>query len=51
MIGTYFILEYMGEKFNITKNEIEQAVDPDSDMTVDNMFKEVEKIVMQGINN
>ena len=52
MIGTYFILEYMGEKFNITKNEIEQAVDPDADhMSVDDMFKEVEKIVMQGINS
>ena len=51
MIGTYFILEYMWEKFNITKNEIEQAVDPDSNMTVNDMFKEVEKIVMQGINN
>ena len=51
MIGTYFILEYMWEKYNITKNEIEQAVDPDSNMTVNDMFEEVEKIVMQGINS
>ena len=51
MIGTYFILEYMWEKYNITKNEIEQVVDPDNAMTVEQMFDEVEKIVMQGINN
>ena len=52
MIGTYFILEYMWEKYNITKNEIEQAVDSDSVSTsVQSMFDEVEKIVMQGINN
>lgn len=51
MIGTYFILEYMWEKFNITKNEIEQAIDPDNDFSVEDMFKEVERIVMEGVNN
>ena len=51
MIGTYFILEYMWEKYNITKNEIEQAIDPDNNFSVNNMFDEVEKIVMEGINS
>lgn len=51
MIGTYFILEYMWEKFNITKNEIEQAIDPDNDFSVEDMFSEVERIVMEGVNN
>ena len=51
MIGTYFILEYMWEKYNITKNEIEQAIDPDNDFSVNNMFEEIEKIVMEGVNN
>lgn len=51
MIGTYFILEYMWEKFNITKNEIEQAIDPDNYFSVEDMFDEVEKIVMEGVNN
>ena len=54
MIGTYFILEYMWEKFNITKNEIEQAIDPDSlgwGMSIEDMFAETEKIIMQGVNN
>ena len=51
MIGTYFILEYMWEKYNITKNEIEQAIDPDNDFSVNDMFKEVERIVMEGVNN
>ena len=51
MIGTYFILEYMWEKYNITKNEIEQAIDPDNNFSVNNMFDEVERIVMEGINS
>ena len=52
MIGTYFILEYMWEKYNITKNEIEQAIDPDNaSMSVKSMFDEVEKIVMEWINS
>ena len=52
MIGTYFILEYMWEKFNITKNEIEQAIDPEMiTPSIDSMFDEVERIVMQGIND
>ena len=51
MIGAYFILEYMWEKFNITKNEIEQAIDPDNDFSVNDMFEEVERIVMEGVNN
>jgi len=52
MIGTYFILEYMWEKYNITKNEIEQAIDPEMiTPSVANMFDEVERIVMQGVNN
>lgn len=51
MIGTYFILEYMWEKFNITKNEIEQAIDPDNTFSINNMFDEVEKIIMEGVNN
>ena len=52
MIGTYFILEYMWEKFNITKNEIEQIIDSDANMnSVESMFDEVERIVMQGVNS
>lgn len=51
MIGTYFILEYMWEKYNITKNEIEQVIDPDANYSVNSMFEEVEKIIMEWVNN
>ena len=37
---------------NITKNEIEQIIDSDANMnSVESMFDEVERIVMQGVNS
>ena len=50
MIGTYFCLEYMGEKSNIVKNETEQSVDEDETFSVEWMYQKVEKIVMTWLN-
>lgn len=50
MIGTYFILDYMGEKYNITKNEIEQIVEENETFSVDKMYEDIEKIVMKWLN-